>query len=449
MIRHTDRARRSARTAAAAIALLIATGGCNVLDVSNPNNLLEEDVRQRAAANAMVNGAQALVAGAVSEIWQPVAIAADELVWIGSRDAWQQLDHGFLSDPSNEFTDAIFPLLGRARWMADQAEATLLEHTQQDATDALRRDLARAHLYAGLMYMIIGEVQQDFVFSDKQEPSPPVGEAQMYTVLDQAITKLDNAVAVARSLGDVALETRALAVRARAHHSRAIWDRIKPQPNTATPLVSPAGAVADAQAVLALGGDSWSYQFRYSSATFANGMASWINSRAENQFDTLSIVSVDQTRRRDILSVRLMDPIDNVPDPVITAKLLEWKGGDISAVGDVYAPLTVASGRMMRLILAEAALDSNDLVEFATHINAVRALDGLTPWSGQIPAIDMLRYERRVNLFLMGLRLNDMYRFGVQDPHWRPNSVTVQEPGTLLPITIIEIRSNPYLSGDS
>jgi starch-binding outer membrane protein, SusD/RagB family len=73
-------------------------------------------------------------------------------------------------------------------------------------------------------------------------------------------------------------------------------------------------------------------------------------------------------------------------------------------------------------------------------------MDGLTPYTGQIPAMDMLRHTRRVNLFLMGLRLNDMYRFGIRDPHWRPNSDAFARPGTLLPITIIEIRANPHLT---
>lgn len=430
------------------LAAVLLIPACNILDVDNPNSLLEEDIRKPAAANALVNGTLSLVAEAGAEIWQPVGIIADELVWIGSRDAWQQLDFGFISDPNNEFTDAIFPLLGRARWQADEAELVLLEHTQSITTAQMRRDLARAHLYAGIIYMIIGEVQQDFAFSHKTEPAPPVGADKMHTVLDQAIQKLDKAVTAAQTAGDNDLQTVALAVRARARHSRAIWDKIKPTPQPGNPLVNSPGAVADAQAVLARITGDWSYQFRYSASTIANGMAAWINSRGENQFDTLSVVNVSQTNVRQIQSVRLRDPIDDVIDPVITAKLTEWKSGTITATGDVYPPLTVVSARMMRLILAEDALQRNDQTEFRTHINALRDMNGLSPYTGQIPALDILKYERRVNLFLMGLRLNDMYRFGVSDPHWRPNSDAVARPGTLLPITIIEIRANPHLRGD-
>jgi hypothetical protein len=268
----------------------------------------------------------------------------------------------------------------------------------------------------------------------------------MHTVLDQAIQKLDRAVTIARELNDAALETRALAVRARAKHSRAIWSKIKPS-IAANPLVDAAGAVADAQAVLARVDADWSYQLTFSAATISNNMAEWINSRGENQFDTASVVFVTQANRRAITGVRLRDPINDIPDPVITAKLTEWKSGPIGGTGNIYPPLTVVSARMMRLILAEDALAKGNNADFATHINAVRALNGLTPYTGQIPALDMLLHSRRVNLFLMGLRLNDMYRFRIRDRHWLPNSDAVLRPGMLLPISIVERRANPFLSG--
>lgn len=442
-----DRSSAFARTATLGIGLAVTLSACDILDVNNPNNLLEDDVRQPAAANAMVNGALAAVSVAISRMWQPIAVSSDEMVWIGSRDAWQQLDFGFLSDPYNEFVDENFPFIGRARWLADQAEAILQEHVQTTPTDRMRTDLARAHLFAGIMYTVLGETQQDFVFSDKTEAAPPIGADRMNTVLDQAIEKLDRAVALAGQLGNADLETRALAMRARARHSRAMWDKVKPTPSPGNPLVGSPAAVSDAQAVLNRVNDDWAYQLTYSAGTAANNMANWVNSRAENQFDTLSVVFVNQATVKQIDSVRLRDPIDNIPDPVITAKLMEWKGGTISAAGGDYPPLTLASARMMRLIIAEDALQRGDQAAFETQINAIRAMDGLTAYSGQITALDILKHERRVNLFLMGTRLMDMYRFGIQDPHWRPNSDAMSQPGTLMPITIIEIRANPHLQG--
>jgi hypothetical protein len=142
----------------------------------------------------------------------------------------------------------------------------------------------------------------------------------------------------------------------------------------------------------------------------------------------------------------LQDPIDNKPDPRIVTFLQEWKTNtNIGVAGDIYSALTVASVKHMRLILAEDALARNDMAAFTTHINAVRAIDGLTPFSGQISAINMLRHERRAALFVTGVRLLDMFRFGVKDPIWHVQSDLFTKPGTLLPITCIERNSNSNL----
>jgi hypothetical protein len=100
----------------------------------------------------------------------------------------------------------------------------------------------------------------------------------------------------------------------------------------------------------------------------------------------------------------------------------------------------------MRLLVAEDALARTDMATFTTQINAVRAMDGLTAWSGQIPALEMLKYERRADLFITGVRLLDMYRFGVKDPVWNVGGDTNAKPGSLLPITCIERNSNPNLT---
>lgn len=430
------------KTSAAVLTFALALGGCDLLDVDNPNNLVEESIRREAAANAVVNGAQALVADAVSQIWQPYLVASDEFYWIGSRDAWLSLDQGFLSDPANEFVDGAFPSIAQARWMADEAVEILTEHVANTPTDAMKTDLARAHLFAGIIYMIVGEVQEDFAISDKTEDGPPIGPSNMYQMLDQAISHLDQAVT--GTTGD--LQTQALAARARAKHSRAIWDKIRPSP-AGDPLVSSQSAVDDALAVIAAAGGvtaDWNYNFHYSASTVGNSMAGWINDRKENQVD-LSLVTV--TAANDIDQIALMDPIDDVPDPALEMRIGTFKDGPFNSKGSQYSPMTVASTRLMHLIAAEHALANGDDAGFATHVNHVRAMDDLTPYSGQIPAMDMLQHERRVNLFVMGLRLSDMYRFGIVDPRWEAAGDAIGAPGTRLPITLVEIRANCHLNG--
>jgi hypothetical protein len=441
----TNRSARRLGMSFAALALGLALAACDILDVNNPNNLTEDSIESPAAANAVVNGAVAQNARAIATQWLGYLIATDEITWIGSRDAWGQLDQGFVSNPANEFTDAAFPQVAQARWVADRAVAILDGHVANFPTDdGMRRDQARAYLQAGLIYTVIGETQQDFAFSDKQESAAAVGPAQMSTVLDRAIAYLDDAVTFSQALDDAELIDRSLALRARARHSRAMWDKVKPTPTTAQPLVSSPGAAADATAVLARVADDWRYQATYSSATLSNYMASEMNSRGEQQFDTLSVVLVDASAPKTILGIKLQDPIDNVADPRIVTFMEEWKGDtDLSVAGPIYSALTLTSASHMHLILAEEALAAGDIPVFTTHINAVRSLADLTPWSGQIPAIDMLKHERRTALFVTGVRLLDMYRFDISDPLWHANSDVVEEPGTLLPITCIEANSNP------
>ena len=135
------------------------TGCGDLLDVNNPNNLVEESVQRPAAAEGVVNGSLRAVSRAASDVWEGPAVVSDELYWTGSRDAWGQLDQGFVGDPLNEFTDGAFPSLGQATWMADYAVNIVREHVANgDATNAL---LARALLYRGMINLFVGESQED------------------------------------------------------------------------------------------------------------------------------------------------------------------------------------------------------------------------------------------------------------------------------------------------
>ena len=418
--------------------------GCgDLLDVNNPNDLVEEDIRKEAAAAAVVNGTLTLVASSVSQSWLPYLVASDEVRWIGSRDAWLSLDVGFVDDPLNEFIDGPFPAMGQARWMSDEAIEILQGHHDNNPSNSIKTDLARAYMYSGIIYMVIGEIQEDYAFSDKTESGPPVGPANMAQVLDGAIDRFSSAISGFNEVGATDMATRARALRARARQSRAIWDAINPSPS-GNGLVSSAEAGADASAVLASVSGDWTHNLTFSSASVENSMASWVNDRKENQID-LSIATVDD--QNDINGIALKDPIDGVDDPAVIKWLNQWKGGDYLDKGGVYPPLTLASSRMMHLILAENALAGGDSNGFAMHINHIRALDGVTPYDDQISEMEMLQHTRRVNVLLQGLRLADMYRWGLTDPKWQGASAAASAPGTMLPISIIELRANCHLNG--
>lgn len=442
---------------------VLATAGCeDPFDVDNPNNATETQLNNPASAPAVVNGAQGAVSRAASVVSAPYSTATDELTWIGSRDAWGQLNDGRVERPDNEFTDEAFDWVGQARFMADRAIDVTTGFDGEGTLDE-RTDLARAYLYGGIIYTMIGDVYDDFVLPDSPtEEAPPVGVDNMSSVYDRAISYLTEGLAVARDEGATELEHRLLAMRARARHARAVWELLNPSGSVpADPLVSVQGAVDDARAVLDAVADDWAYRFTYTPATvpmsgnvptFVN-VGFQVNQRGELQIGP-DYVEIDPDDRTDIVDedqipgagIILMDPIDDVPDPVVGAAVREF----IDA-GE-FAPMTVTSAREMHLIIAEADLargNDDGSSDFAAHVNAVRSLDGLSEYTGpgQVDPLALLQHERRVNLYLQVRRLTDHYRFASPSSNWQPNSQAVLTSGTFFPISISEIRSNPNVGG--
>lgn len=172
------------------------TGCEGILDVKNPNNVLEADLNNASSATGIVNGANGTVVRGIGYVYAPYEAVTDEVYWIGSRDAWNALDRGDVSDFNNEFTDASWPFITEGRWMADKA-VTLLQGFDAAGTLVNRLDLARAYLYAGLVRVVIGETFSDFVISDKTQTGAPIGENNMTTMFDQAVTSLNAGLTIA------------------------------------------------------------------------------------------------------------------------------------------------------------------------------------------------------------------------------------------------------------
>jgi hypothetical protein len=431
-----------------AVAAVFTLTGCGLLDVDNPNSLVESSIQQEAAANGVANGSLRLVSDAVSSVWEAPAVVADELYWTGSRDAWGQLDQGFIGDPLNEFTDGAFPNLGQAVWMAQNAVDILEGHVANNpGDDDFAKDLARAQMFNGIILMVTGEIQDDMTFSDKQTDGAPVGPANMGGVIDRAIANLDAAVTGFGALAETELQISARALRARAHMSRAIWNNNNPTATVGTAMAFPA-ALADANAVIAAKANSdWKYSLTYSEAASQNSMASNVNNRGENQIDLSLVENTGPGASARTGVVNLVDPFDNAPDVTVAAMVTAF--GD-----DQYGPLTLASERLMRLIVAEDALANGNTGTFETQINAIRALDShaSTYTYSAANAVQALTHHRRVNTLFMGLRLQDMYRWGLQATSyqgvpWDSQSEAAANPGEMLPITIIEIRANCNLNG--
>lgn len=442
--------RRTAGTVGGALAVLLMvvwTGCKNPLSVENPNKITEGSVNSPAAYGALVSGAGNGLSRAANAMLGIMETVTDEGFGIGSLDAWRSLDEGSIDDVTNEFVDDAWQRVGTARYMADKAVADG-RILQSAGTLPGQDQLTRAYLYAGTIYTLIGDTWQRFVLpdslTDPVTPGKPIASSNMHIVYDTAISYLRQGLAMAQ---DANLKADFTGMLARAYQARAIRNQIEPpgsfDASTTSGAVYSDSAGIYAAAVLRLVGSSWVFQLGFDFITLGSA-ASWNDALGHLQVGPSYVYLSHGNRVID--SVRVQDPIDSIPDPVVQAKVSASPFSD----GGRNAPMTEASAREMHLILAENALASADTATFASEINAVRALDNLTAWNPanpQVPAEKMLAHERRVNLLFEGRRLADHYRFGSRDPFWLPNSPTVMNPGELFPIPISEIRSNPNVSG--
>lgn len=441
--------RRAWVTPVLALAVAVSLAGCDsLIDVQNPNNVSEGDFRNPISAAAIAAGILSEVQDAWEESLLPYATATDELKWVGSRDSWKQLEEGDLSDRTNEFTDAAFPQVTEARWLSDEGIALLEEFVQQTEVFVDPLNLANAYLYGGILYVSIADRWDDFVISSsKLEAGPPVGEANMGSLYDKAIDYLTKGLAIATTEGDAALRRRFLAMRAVAVHRKAMWNVVQPSLTGTPPIYVPlpASAIQDANDALTLiGTEDWAFYFIYSAATRTNTLGFWINERLEHRVDDRYAVADPSDKT--VVSTALMDPIDdNVPDPELDEIIFD----EVTCCRQ-ESPLRITSVHELYLILAEHAIaSSNDVnnVQAIGYINALRALNELTPFNpvthAPLTAADLVRHHRMASLFMHGVRLSDMYRFGVTDPRWVTGSEARTQPGTFLPITAVECNANP------
>lgn len=443
--RHQSTIRHLGTIALAAL-VMIPMACANPFDtsVSNPNAVVETALADAAGATTLVNGQGASVTRALTAILAPYSVATDELTWVGSREFWKNLDDGDVSDPVNEYTDGAFPFVTEGRWLSNFAIDRVTSF-QAAGTLRNRRDLARTNIFGAIMYITIGDMFDDFVLaSDRTVAGAAVGTAGMPIMYDSAIAMLDRALPVAVAVADIELQRQVLALRARAKFSKASRATVFPTRTVpGNPLVNDAGAVADATAMLALGGGT-AISWRYRLTPTANNLAGInIGFELNNRGELLAgrtFVNPDPARPliplAGLAGIAMIDPVTGVASTTIANTINDCCR---TAVGN-NIPMTVASAREMYLILAEARLAAADNAGFLTNLNLSRTVDALPPYPDATGARTKIEYERKTQLFLQGRRLMDMYRFNVSDARWLTG--TGVRSRCLLPITYIERLTN-------
>ncbi|MGQ0766601.1 MAG: RagB/SusD family nutrient uptake outer membrane protein [Gemmatimonadota bacterium] len=436
---------RGVRNALLVVAAFAATACNKFLDVDNPNNVVDEALNNPAAAQSIVNGAGTSVMQALNSVLAPYGAVTDELTWSGSRDGFKQLDDGGVSDPANEYVDAATFRVYQARYLTDEA-ITRLTKFQTDGDLTNPNLLALAYLYGSIIYATIADMYDDAVIgSFRTEAAAPVGEGNMSTLYDKSIDYAAKGLALATTND---LKGTLHAMRARASFGKGVWAKLNPGGTVpAQPLVADANAVTAATTALALRSGDWAYNL---TATATGGQGSpasgfEINQRLELAGgDRFFVRNAAGTR---IDAVRLNDPITGQPDPALARHAERCCKINAAINGDGrYIPYTVVSARMMHLIIAENALAGNNTTTFASAINAIRAFDGITPWStgSSVSALDLLKHTRSTSLFMMGHRLADMYRFNIKSDKWVSSSDAFKRVGCFFSISTAERLSNPF-----
>jgi hypothetical protein len=434
------------------IALLaVGIGACDLLDVENPNTLEERRLDDPTSAAPMVGGLQSSVTRALGYIHAPYSTATDELMWVGTRDAWLDLSRGFVGNELNEFTDLAFTFVAEAEWTAREFVGRL-EGFQEDGTLPDEALLAEGYLYGAIIKTTVGDMFSNWAFSDQREAGEPIGEENMTRLYDQALGWVNAGLA----LDSTGYETELQAMKARILFSRSAWNKVHPagNVNTSDPLVSNQAAADAAQTALdMMEADDFTYVLPVSSnGDFESYIADQINQRNEIAPDSTVYVESVSSDGKVVESVTYEDPVDGIPHPhtqdVITSKY--------SGEGTQFQDITIVTAREMHLIIAEVALANGDTgpgSTFRTQINALRDLNGLSDYDGPsnegVSRVELIEESRQANLYLQGRRLTDMYRFDEPSPGpdqgWIDASDAVQEPGTFFPLTGTEVRSNPNL----
>ncbi len=433
---------RSTRLRAGAMLVGASTllAGCGLFntDVKNVNAVTEDALADPTAATSLANGLGGALNNAVNGLVGVTGAASDELKWSGSREYWNLLDGGDVGDPVNEYSNGTYPYVSQARWQGDYTVAKLEAFGTKLPN---RADLVRAYIFAGTAYLFIGENYENFIItSDRQVPGADIGEANMRITHDSAIAYFNKALTLATTLSNAELQKQALGLRARAKFSRAVWGTLRaPRGFPANPLINDAGAVADANAALAVMGPS--YVFKLTSTAQNNGgyfnTGFETNQRLELRAGDAYVNGTATTVTAGIAGIKLNDPVTGQPDATL-AKAID---ACCRLTSGQFLGYTLTTSREMYLILAEAALAAGNTAGFTTNINAARAIDGKPAWAGTPVAQDMLIHERRVGLFLQSRRLTDHFRFNQPADRWLAIRAVTKRP-CFLPISFDERTQN-------
>ena len=408
-----------ARRAAAALALALLAAGqsacSNLLDVTNPNSVQEEDLTNPALAGTLVNSALGQFECALSQYVVSAGTLAGEYInasgWLDINGwGWRGVELYTITGgcPTNRDATGLgaYTPLQQARYMAESAIARLEAYP---AAAVQRRDerLGLLNAYAGYAYVHLGEGFCEMAV----DQGPLLTPAQVLATAEERFTK---AITHAQAANIANLRHLATLGRARARLD----------------LGNLAGAATDAEQIPA--GFVWNAE--YATA----------DPRRENRVFNLN-------RRNPWLSANRAAygnlTAGGQPDPRVALTNANRNGHDGTTphwlqnkYAAANAPIPMASWREAQLILAEArpagAVAAVNRLRASQNIPAVTAAEAADPRA-------LVLEERRRQLFSEGHRLGDMLRYGIPFPTGNNHKGQAYGPITCMPLPDQERLNNP------
>ncbi|MGQ0648248.1 MAG: RagB/SusD family nutrient uptake outer membrane protein [Gemmatimonadaceae bacterium] len=391
--------------ASTAAVLALSVSGCKgVLEVSNEQEILDENLNNPDAVVPIMNGVIGDYALAYANAIDIIGLFGQELQHTGSFPTWREVENGIGTRPSGT-GDQVFQNASRAIWVADTAAVRF----RKFLPDAEKRfEVATVLMWGGFAHFLLADNYCEMTFKGGPAETPRQGYERAKAVFEDAVK-----VATAANRTDVLRGAFAGRARVKLH------------------LGDYAGARADAQQI--------PQGFRL--------MALYGNNAREN--NTVATNTTTLIRREAGVHPRFYndarfkteprtafrDKGDTAKGPDPTRKFVEqlkYPARD--------TPIPVFTWQEARLIEAEAQLQLGNTSAAVTLINQVRAAANLPPYAGPNTAADVraqLIYERQAELWLQAHSVVDWRRFNLQ---WTP-----QPRDKCFQIGQLEFDTNPNL----
>ncbi len=390
---HTTSKALMRRAGLIAVFGLLLTGCKDILEVSNPKALQEEQLNNPALEQFIVNGAMGEFQYAYGFYSMWSGVLADELYTDHTTVGIRELSlHNFLD--SNGPNESVFEFLSRGRTSADEAVARL--KTMLGTSTGASFSIARALAYGGYSYVLLGEG-----FCEAPVALGPGLSSN--ELLKRAVQHFDSAITIAQAYAAVAGQS--------ATNIAAANDLINMSRVGAARASLKSGDNVKARGYAALVPATYEKLAYYSSNSVREN--NYVNSGLRNPGGWLSMappfanmndprVPQDPAKRTGLNSNVLYMPMRPL-------QYVGWVPSGTAPSIDITTSVKMASGFEAKYIMLEV---DGPNAAMLTFVNERRAVGGKAPVN--LTGAELLaefRLQRGIDLYLTGQRLGDLRRY--------------------------------------